>query len=288
MKKLLTLCALSAALALACSGQEPATLPAATGPAMAATATTASSPVGTDAPVYMLLVDMEKTADKFPTLESKVEYTVLISVTEERETRNGTVHMQRGSDAPAATTTAAASSRSPDKFRIHFTDFKIGTKGQPLAEERVYAFDGVWLSTMDYKLRKLTRHQVAVEGEKVEALRLGKGPFPIPFGQKADDVIKFFDVKTRELKKGEPAGTTYLLLTPKPGQDRELSFKKLEVWVSNETFLPAKISSLERNGNTSIVTFNDTKAGQKIDDKLFKPEKPTRQWELSIETLNKK
>jgi hypothetical protein len=43
-------------------------------------------------------------------------------------------------------------------------------------------------------------------GEKVNLLKLGEGPFPLPIGQKRDDVKRQFDVTLAKPEKGvDPA-----------------------------------------------------------------------------------
>ena len=47
--------------------------------------------------------------------------------------------------------------------------------------------------------------QVAEAGQKVNPFEIGRGPFPLPFGQKTADVLKNFDVSTRPPQAGDLA-----------------------------------------------------------------------------------
>ena len=60
-----------------------------------------------------------------------------------------------------------------------------------------WAFDGQFLTEVKHRIKQQTRYQLAAEGQKIEPMRLGKGPFPLPFGQKVEEVVKYFDVTSR-------------------------------------------------------------------------------------------
>ena len=66
-------------------------------------------------------------------------------------------------------------------LRIAFETLRQGA-GRKIRAKVDYAFDGQWFTVAKHRIRQMTRYQVAVKGEHVEPMRLGKGPFPLPFG----------------------------------------------------------------------------------------------------------
>ena len=66
-----------------------------------------------------------------------------------------------------------------------------------------------------HNVRQMVRYEVAAEGEEAKSLTLGEGPLPLPFGQKAKDVLERFEVSTRATTTAEPKGTDYLKMVVK-------------------------------------------------------------------------
>lgn len=267
MKTLTTLVTLSflgwASMAYSQTPPAPETPPAAT-----------TSPATTSAPalppkVTELLDRLEKVGKKYPTLQASIEYVIENPVLATTETRTGTVYIQQQTDSTQA------------KSRLVFETAKYDN-GPVQAEKLEYAFDGQWLSILKFKIKNMTRKQIAAPGEKVEPFKLGKGPFPLPFGQKAADVARMFNLKTRDARPTDPKNTDYLDMTPKPGNEKEFDFTRLQIWIDKETGLPVKVLSNERNKDLKTGNFRDVKAGVTFDQKMFKPEKPAG-WEMVIE-----
>jgi hypothetical protein len=111
------------------------------------------------------------------------------------------------------------------------------------ADKVEYLLDNGWLIDRDYRKRTETRRQVLKPGEKVNLLKLGEGPFPLPIGQKKEDVYKLFDVTRAAPGKNDPAGTIHLVLKPKPGTQFARKFSAIDVWVDLKTRFPARIDT---------------------------------------------
>lgn len=267
--RILCMAAVFVFASLAAAQIVPSTAPtSASGPA-----TTSSAPA-IDPAAYKLLAALEQAGTKYATLQAAIEYAVTDPNVGSTEVRNGTVAYQRQTEAASA------------RFRIQFDNVKIDN-APVTAEKKEYAFDGQWLTITQGKIKNMTRKQVAAPGEKVEPLKLGKGPFPLPFGQKADEVTKMFAAKTRDPRPADPRNTAYLELTPHPGQEKEYDFSRLQMWIDRDTSLPAKIISTERNQQVKTVIFKDVRAGQTLDPKIFYPDKPAG-WDEIKEPLERK
>jgi outer membrane lipoprotein carrier protein len=72
-----------------------------------------------------------------------------------------------------------------------------------------------------------------------------------------------------ELVGGKP--TTRLLLVPKTGS----TFSKIELWVSNEFWLPVQYQMFERNGDSTLVKFTGMEINPSLADSLFNVNVPS-------------
>jgi hypothetical protein len=78
------------------------------------------------------------------------------------------------------------------RIRVTFDKFDDGNKVMP--QNHQYTLDAGWLVERNYDKKQEIRRQVLKPGEKMDPLKLGEGPFPLPIGQKKEDVKKLFDV----------------------------------------------------------------------------------------------
>jgi outer membrane lipoprotein-sorting protein len=127
----------------------------------------------------------------------------------------------------------------------------------------------------------MTRYQVPKD---YNPLKLGEGPFPLPFGQETAEVLRLFTVQTRAARDGEPVNSDYLKLTPRDqGPQGETLY--VEMWVDRESRLPVKIASRGKDKKTITTAFEKIKTGVKLDDKTFLMEKPPGRWQYEVKLL---
>jgi len=114
---------------------------------------------------------------------------------------------------------------------------------------------------------------------------IGKGPFPVPFGQKAEDVIEHFDSSTRPAAETDPKDTDYLKLTTRPQYSKEFSVVWLEMWVGRTTGLPVKIVAEDRSENRTVVVFSKVEMPKSFPEKTFDLPQPQAGagWEYHVE-----
>jgi len=221
-----------------------------------------------------LLIALEAAGVRYKTVRADIEYRLVNRRLGDSETRTGWVAYQaRQTDDPA-------------KFRIHFRTLRQG-RGKRLLAMVDYAFDGRWLTVKKHSIRQLSRYQVAAAGQKVEPLRLGQGFFPLPFGQKAADVLTYFDVRTRKPNPTDPKDTDYLKLTIRPGHRRTMNVERMEMWIDRKTHLPVRIQSRDRSRNDTTVRFTNVKTNPKLDKGVFFLPKPRGWKRVRIETLKR-
>jgi hypothetical protein len=183
--------------------------------------------------------------------------TVLLPALGDSEQRSGWVAYQRGGE------------KGSEKIRVHFETLKLGA-GPNTRQREDYAFDGQWAVEAKHSVKQLTRWQVAAEGERVQALRIGKGAFPpLPFGQKAQEVLEYYDVALQPAAQGDPEGCDHLELTAHRDRRKELDFLHLDLWVSRTGGLPVKVVGTDKDKNIKTVILTNTKTDTKLPADIF-------------------
>jgi outer membrane lipoprotein-sorting protein len=142
-----------------------------------------------------------------------------------------------------------------------------------------YILDGSWLTELDYKPQKIIRRQVLKPGEKINLLKLGEGPFPLPIGQDKSAVHGEFDVKKIDLTKDDPKRTVHIELIPKPGTQFARQFATIDVFVDETTGMPDRIVTLDRNQTVSQQTdLSDIKLNSALPNNAFDVPGETAGW----------
>jgi outer membrane lipoprotein-sorting protein len=152
-----------------------------------------------------------------------------------------------------------------------------------------YLLDKGWLIDRNYGRKIEVNRQMRRPGEKIDLMKLGEGPFPLPIGQKKEDVHKQFDVKRVELAEGELKGAIHLELTPLPGTRFERDFATIDVWVDQNSHMPVRIETEDKNQTTVRTTdLSDVKLGAQLSDADFKlPDIPASEWQRRDEPFGK-
>jgi outer membrane lipoprotein-sorting protein len=169
--------------------------------------------------------------------------------------------------------------------RIHIVFDKTESAGKIRDSKLEYILADGWLTERDYKAQKEVKRQVIKPGEKINLLKLGEGPFPLPIAQKKEDVKALFDVAAKPLEKDDPAGTVHLELTPKADSSYARRFKSIDVFVDPKTHLPIRIGTMDKNGAKYRTTdFKNFKLNPGLKDADFElPSIKTSEWNLTSE-----
>ena len=261
--------AVLAATTVACGQSKPAPVAK---PAAAAT-TRPSDPGATSPEIMTILNALEVAGAKHATIQADVDYHIDRALTGEVEQRTGYVKYKKRTD------------RSPDTFRVHFDTLRMD-EGRKLKSVQDFAFDGMWLCVAKHREKRLIKYQVCAVGQRIEPLRLGKGPFPLPFGQSVKDILRYFRVTQppRKARKSDPPNADRLVFTTLAARKKDLNMVRIEQWIDRTTHLPVKVIALDKNQNTTAVTFTNVKSGLTFDRDIFHIPAP-RGWTQSIKPL---
>lgn len=235
---------LGAATAL---GQPPATQPVA--PPSATQPFTPPAPVGENAAEAPVSVEVDQILTRLEArtvndLRAKLRWAKKQILGGDEEIREGRI-WYRTADPVA-------------QFAIHFDSLIVAERRDKCDEK--HAFDGQWYIESKPAARTITRRQVRRASDTRNPFKLGQGPFPVPFGQKKDDILREFIVTLAPADKSDPPNTDHLRLMPRPGTVLEENFKELEFWVHREgptAGLPIRVRMLKRDGTgrlNSVLT----------------------------------
>lgn len=139
--------------------------------------------------------------------------------------------------------------------RMHVV-FNTKQQGKKIINSKVeYLLDNDWLTERNYEHKTEVRRQVLRPGQKIDLLKLGEGPFPLPVGQSPESVQKQFTVaKIPADAKNDPPNTVHIQLTPRPETPFARKFKTIDVWVDTQTAMPRRIQTLDINQTTQRTT----------------------------------
>jgi hypothetical protein len=265
--RLLTATTVATLAALALAGS------ACLGQAAAATATTSPAATAPSAgPEEMkLLRELEAAGDKHRTIRADVDFHVDMRALGDGEDRTGYVAYQKGDD------------KSPTRFRVTFDTLQQGA-GRKTKAQVDYIFDGAWLGVLKHQIKNITLFQLAAKGQRIDPLVLGRGPFPLPFGQKAAVMVQNFIVTLLPAQPEDPKGTIGVRLVTRENCLKDMPIERIEMWVDRATYLPVKIRSRDKNKDVTTVVFKGIQTNKEVDAKLF--EIPTMiGWEKFVRPL---
>jgi len=271
MKLCITTAILPVMLAAAL-GQVATTQPRATSQP---TTTTAPS---VDPAVRKILDAMETAGKTIKTIRADLSYQDVNTSLGDKWLRTGWLAYQ----GPQTVGSGDKARKLPPKFRVHFETLKLG-RGKTVRKPVDYIYDGENLTIVRAATKTITRFQVPPELRGAKMLQLGKGPLPLPFGQKTADMIKFFKVTTRPAR-AKDKGTVYLNLVPRKAHAKRLNCVYIHMWVSTTNHLPVKLVLKDKSKNVTTVTFSKVRTREILKKALFTIRKPAG-WKLVVQPL---
>src|SRR5688572_23553537 len=140
-------------------------------------------------------------------------------------------------------------------------------------EKLEYMLDDGWLLDRDFKKKIEVRRQVLKPGEKLNLLKLGEGPFPLPIGQDKKEVKRLFDVTKIAPADGDPPASVHLQLKPKKGTEFAKKFDLMDVWVDEKSEFPVRIDmTTQASFKSTALTNLKVNPDPALTDADFTPE----------------
>jgi outer membrane lipoprotein-sorting protein len=196
------------------------------------------------------------------------------------------VKLSESDDATGDESTRSGKIWYQDQPRIHVVFNTKQANGKVSDDKIEYLLSGGDLIDRTYRSKtQVTRH-VLKPGEKMNLLKLGEGPFPLPIGQKKEDVHAMFDVKKIDPSKDDPANTVHVQLTPKAGTRFERRFAEIDVWVGLDDHMPQRIAT-QSQSTTRTTDLSNVKINTDLPDADFVLEKiDSGNWQMIEEAFN--
>jgi hypothetical protein len=227
-------------------------------------------------PAIALLDRLEIAAEGLHDFSADITYYLWDSMLQRREIRGGEIlYDVRPNDGSR-------------RFAILVTSVSVGNRRDN--QNKRYIFDGSWFVEIDYDNRMFTKRQIVAPGERFDPLKLGEGPFPLPVGQRRDDVLARFEaslldgIQDKVLAKFLAGKAVEgLKLVPRPSTPQADEIADIEIFYDTATLLPLGIVLTEISGNRKTVLLRNLKRNQGIDESKLGIEQPDpKQWQIDV------
>ncbi len=174
------------------------------------------------------------------------------------------------------------------RFAILVTSVIVGNRKDN--QNKRYIFDGSWFVEIDHDNRMFTKRQIVAPGERFDPLKLGEGPFPLPVGQRREDVLARFEASLLDgtehevlarFLAGKPVEGLKLVPLPSTPQAKEIA--EVEIFYDAATLLPLGIVLTETHGDRKTVMLRQLERNQGIDESKLSIEEPDpAQWQIDV------
>lgn len=240
---------------------QPVTQPAATQPA--------TQPATSGDPrVDAILVRLEARGAEIRDLSAKLTWQLYDEVVEETQARHGELLYRHG--------------KPYGRFLIRFDDMVIDNRVQ--ADREWIGFADGWSIEKKEVTKSVVKRQWARPGEDVDLFTVGKGPFPMPFGQRKADILKYFQVSLLPSTPTDPANTDHLLLIPRKGTEMADRCRRLDFHIDRKLGLPIRIRSVEKDEKIMTSDFAAIAINTGLPDSRFHISEP-RDYQIDVEPL---
>ena len=219
--------------------------------------------------VVAVLDSLERAGDKITDLQTDLRFETFNTVLEDRITKTGRL-LYKKQDPNAL-------------FLVRFDRLSQG--GVTNENREWHLFDGNWYIEAREMTRQVIRREIVRPGEKINPFELGKGPFPLPFGQKKTEMLQRFDIVLLPTSGNEPPASAHLKCVPKAGEELADKYLALHLFVDQKTDLPAKIIAEQTDDNVVTVWFDKLRVNPGLPGSQFQLPPEAAKWDVETEPL---
>ena len=176
-------------------------------------------------------------------------------------------------------------SNGKSKLRINFETLKQDDEKEQKYPEH-FIFDGIWLTRIDYQVKKTERRQLTEPNKPADPFELASREFPIIGFTKIEELKKQFEInlvqpvqtltssadstQAEGYEKDEPKTSFHLHLKIKPDSIYKDDYTSIDFWVDKKSDLPVKIIAITTEDDIYEIKFLKPAVNKKIDEKIFK------------------
>ena len=212
-----------------------------------------------DSKVESILDKLEAGGDEVVDLHCKVEYSVIDTLNLDEYTKYGEIRYLRDEPNP--------------RFIVHFDKRVQG--GTVNRDKEWWLFDGRWLWEVNAGSRQVRKQEMVRPGERIDFFDIETTPFPLPFGQKKDQILKNFNVTLEAPTPSDPPDTDHLHCVPKPTWRLAGEYDSFDFYIDKKLHLPRRIVATERKAlkilTSSFPDLSAASINRGIDRDTFKP-----------------
>jgi hypothetical protein len=236
-----------------------------------------------------LLAALEEADAGIKSLEGDLRYDKVFGIAGDRQVRTGKLWFVDRRDQNAG-------KPGGRKFAIRFDKLQVGPRVQD--EQKIMVFDGEWLFEKLPAQKEMIKRRVVAHGEAFDPLKIGEGPFPLPIGQKREDILARFEAQllsTEEnLTPNDPAeldvmkkfiaGSYQLKLTPR--REGEVDFTEVRLWYRPDPatgqLLPRMARTVNTQEDVSIVWLDKVMTNNPVLAEIFDAAAPAG-WNVHVD-----
>lgn len=164
------------------------------------------------------------------------------------------------------------------KFLVHFTQRDFDGR-KAVVDER-HMFDGFWYTELNSDSKTLIKREVRDPKATSNPYKLGEGPFPLPFGQSKEAILREFVVTRGAADAGDPENTDRMILTPRPTSGIRRTYQNVEFWIARSgdvAGLPVRVRAAKLDGtgklnSTITIDFSEPQLNTAFAANVFKLE----------------
>ncbi len=150
-------------------------------------------------------------------------------------------------------------------------------------------FDGRWLIDRNGSAKIYRKIQLVGTGKDFNPLRLGRGPIPIPIGQRPAMVLQEFHVRlvpNQARATGNVSQPRLIHLRLVPRDKRAFAFVQLDFWINPALALPVKIERIDPDGTPTVAVLSKIKINHPMRHNFHvAAPAPGSGWTVDIEPL---
>ncbi len=181
----------------------------------------------------------------------------------------------------------------PERSFAIIIDQHIDSDGRGSTEARRFVYRDGWLAEIDETRKQFIKRQLARRGEALDPLRVGEGPFPLPLGQRRDDVLREFEAFIAPMPERQVLASmgecVALRLIPRAGTPLARETAEFRIAYDPVTLLPKAIEVLDVNGDRTTALVRDASTEQQLsaeEQRLLSAETPSgAEWSVDLRPL---
>lgn len=214
------------------------------------------------------LLELERADTNLRSLQADIRYDRIFEIAGDRQVRIGKLYFTDSNPG------SAAGEVRNRKFAVRFDQLQLGRRVEK--QEKTHIFDGEWYIEKTPAQKLFAKRRIVAPGEKFDPLKIGQGPFPIPVGQKRDDILSRFTAEIRpatdglddetytkseiDALKAHVKDSVQIHLVPKTQVDARVDLTDIRLWYLRKTdasgttwLLPRLARTLNTAGDIAIV-----------------------------------